>query len=124
MEEEILDEYQVEKPSKASLIQWWEKRRFRFNLIIGIAGIITFLIMIMIQPNIISPFGFELFGSVALIALISYNLFYIGTWLIEIVYYSMTERVIAEDRKIIFWRILVGLLMIPFLFLIGLATTV
>jgi hypothetical protein len=78
----------------------------------------------MIQPDIISPFGFELFGSVVLIALISYNLFYIATWLIEIAYYSMTERVIAEDRKIIFWRILVGLLMTPFLFLIGLAMTV
>lgn len=82
--------------SRKQIIWWWESRRLRFNMCVGMMGILTLALMITAGSAAVEsgidfeePLGYFLFPI--LLAIMA-NLCYTSGWIIDLVFYSGEPR--------------------------------
>lgn len=110
----------VEWPSEQSafgtrkdIISWWEARRFRFNIIVGVIGVATWILVMVAGSAAVKPReDFEeplamLFGPVvyAFLANICYTL----GWIVDTIFYRGSPRTRLYKSGLIFSAVLTAL---------------
>ena len=86
--------------STFEVIQWWEKRRVPYNLIVGVAGLFTCAVMVAVAAIASEKFG-EPLGLpdppiLAFLAVIAYgvgaNVCFTGGWISEVVVHKIWQE--------------------------------
>lgn len=99
--------------TKREVIDWWEARRFRFNLYVGIIGIVTWLLVWIagsaaVKPGvdfeepilmIIGPFVYGFFA----------NICYTLGWIVDTAFFRGTPRTRLYKAGVVFSAILTAL---------------
>lgn len=131
MSEELLDDGlttdpPIEKVKKEykPLIKWWESKRLRYNLIVG--GIGTLIFFMMLGLDMTTPrhtlndtwSAFKMFGQMTLLCFLSYNFLYMIGWLVDVLIKFLFNKELPEQVKVIFYRFLIFLSIVPFLILL------
>lgn len=123
MEEDdfLLDDARIRQDqSILDRIQWWEKRRLLYNLIVGLVGLLA-VIIIMNQRNL-GSFGDMLWFTAVPYALFA-NVAYLAGWVLEIlVLYYFKIALNLSSRRTLFWLGTV-ISIVPFIFVILLSLT-
>jgi len=104
---------QFSSSSRKEIIAWWEARRFRFNIYVGIIGVVTWFLVIIAgsaavkqgvdfeEPimMLIGPFIYGLFA----------NICYTAGWVVDTLWYCGTPRTGLYKAGIIFSVVLTAL---------------
>ena len=104
---------QISSISRKEIIAWWEARRFRFNIYVGIVGVLTWFLVIIagsaaVKPGVdfeepivmlIGPFIYGLFA----------NIFYTAGWAVDTRWYCGTPRTRLYKAGVIFSVVLTAL---------------
>jgi hypothetical protein len=98
-----------------AIIKWWEIRRIAFNIAVGICGVITLAVLLVVaavaSSKLNEPLGLPDPPIIAVFAVITYavgaNICYTGGWVIELV-----VKKVWGERSGAFWQIafLLGML--------------
>lgn len=122
IEDEILDLDEKDNldVTKSDLIRWWEKRRLKYNLIVGGAGIFVFLLISAIYSSFIPDHTtlLEIFAYVALVSCVAYNILYTGGWICDLLVFAIAKKTFEEKVKTIFFWLGVVLSTLPFVALL------
>ncbi|BDS15314.1 hypothetical protein [Aureispira anguillae] len=125
MKNELLDEEWIEsKPNYNSLILWWESRRLNYNLIVGIAGLVTFILIILISTSKLKLLTGELLITFLVVAFgfaFCYNVIYTIGWGLDLLLKRFFNKELSVLTKTIFYWSLILLSMIPFCIFLYLA---
>lgn len=92
--------------TRQEIIAWWESRRFRFNLYVGIVGAVTWLLVLVAGSAAVKP-GVDFEEPIAmLIGPFIYgflaNICYTLGWLVDTISYQGTPRIRLYKAGIIF----------------------
>ena len=104
---------QISSSSRKEIIAWWEARRFRFNIYVGIVGVVTWLLVTIagsatVKPGVdfeepimmlIGPFIYGVFA----------NICYTAGWIVDTRWYCGTPRTRLYKAGIIFSVVLTAL---------------
>jgi hypothetical protein len=82
--------------SRSGIIRWWEIHRIRYNVLVGLTGLVTLSLVIFVGPLAVKP-GVDFEEPMGLIALpiafgVMANLCYTAGWIVDIVFYRRTPR--------------------------------
>lgn len=96
----------VSPGTRQEIIAWWESRRFRFNLYVGIVGAVTWLLVLVAGSAAVKP-GVDFEEPIAmLIGPFIYgflaNICYALGWLVDTISYQGTPRIRLYKAGIIF----------------------
>lgn len=96
----------VSPGTRQEIIAWWESRRFRFNLYVGIVGAVIWLFVLVAGSAAVKP-GVDFGEPIAmLIVPIIYGVFantcYTLGWLVDTISYQGTPRIRLYKGGIIF----------------------
>ena len=98
---------------RGEIIAWWEARRFRFNLYVGVVGVVTWLLVLVAGSAAVKPgidfeepmamfFGPLVYGFLA-------NICYTFGWIADTVFYRGIPRTRLYKAGVIFAVILTAL---------------
>jgi hypothetical protein len=83
------------------MVQWWEKRRLLYNIIVGLVG--SLIVFIVLQQHRYIPFS-----EILLFAILPYgiaaNILYLAGWVMELLiryYFKITLS--SSVRQVLFW---------------------
>jgi hypothetical protein len=104
---------EVSSRTRREIFGWWEARRFRFNIYVGIIGAITWLLVLSAGSAAVKPgidfeepivmiFGPLIYGIVA-------NICYTFGWIVDTVFYRGMPRTQLYKGGIIFSVVLTAL---------------
>jgi hypothetical protein len=104
---------QVSSSSRKEIIGWWEARRFRFNIYVGIVGVVTWFLVIIAGSAAVKP-GVDFEEPIMmLIGRFIYGLFanicYTAGWVVDTRWYRGTPRTRMYKAGIIFSVVLTAL---------------
>ncbi|HEX4002383.1 MAG TPA: hypothetical protein VHX36_07015 [Candidatus Acidoferrales bacterium] len=99
--------------TRREIIAWWEARRFRFNLYVGIIGIVTWFLVLIAGSAAVKP-GVDFEEPIAMIIGpfvygVLANACYTFGWIVDIVSYHGMPRIRLFKVGIIFSAILTAL---------------
>ena len=99
--------------SRPDIIRWWEARRFRFNVYVGMVGAVTWLLVLIAGSAAVKP-GVDFEEPIAMIIGpfiygILANLCYTLGWVVDTRWYSGTPRTRLYKAGVIFSVVLTAL---------------
>lgn len=117
--DDLLDENQIENApiDNSTIIQWWEARRWKYNKIVGGVGIAAMLIIGFIARSELEIF-MGLAAGFGFAFLVSYNIAYIGLWILELIYYKLSNKVFSLDQKNLLFVLAIAASCLPFIGLV------
>jgi hypothetical protein len=104
---------QASSSTRREIIAWWEDRRLRFNLYVGTAGAVTWLLVLIAGSAAVKPgVDFEeplamIFGPFVYVFLA--NICYTLGWIVDAAFYSGMPRMRFYKAGVIFSVILTSL---------------
>jgi len=121
---DILDDYEIPKKRSKSyrdLILWWERRRLRYNKVVGGFGCFAFLLIMLNVPIAATAKGLWMFLMVGGLYASIGNVCYCAGWGLDIILKYFSQIYIEERQKVILFWIGTVFSMLPILGLLGLA---
>lgn len=103
----------VSPGTRQEIIAWWESRRFRFNLYVGMVGAVTWLLVLVAGSAAVKP-GIDFEEPIAmLIGTVIYgflaNICYTLGWLVDTISYQGTPRIRLYKAGIVFSLVVTAL---------------
>lgn len=115
-DDNLLDDTGIlQDQSILDMIQWWEKRRLLYNVIVGLSGILTSIIIMKLHRSIA-------FSEILWYAVLPYGIFsnlaYLVGWVFELLlrYYFKIKLNLSSRRTLLGVGIAISIL--PFIFII------
>lgn len=87
------------------MVQWWEQRRLRYNLIVGSVGLVVWLLVFTLVN---SSLGYDRIGNTLVIYAFIYtlgaNTGYLLGWIFEMLLYYYFDIFISKpNRTVLYW---------------------
>jgi hypothetical protein len=99
--------------SRRDLVKWWEARRLNYNLLVGVVGVITWVLVLCVGSLAVKPCVEFEEPFMMIIGLIIYGIFanlcYSLGWVLDITIYRGRPRTVLYKAGLIFSLILTAL---------------
>lgn len=116
---DLLDDVNIRQDQLVlDMVQWWEKRRLWYNIIVGLVGSATVLL-------VLKQYHYISFSDILCFAVLPFSLFaniaYLAGWVIDLLlrYYFKTALSLSS-RRTLYWSG-TAISIAPFLFIIAIS---